>query len=220
MALQPFVGPWTDFGLILYTVGRTPWKGDQPVARPLPTQRTTQTENKHTHISMLREGFEPTTPVFERAKTVPALDHATTVISICCCGNLKYAHSLCFVLFPILQSSTTTVVCFPVPTRLNLSRKSSGSGTGSTQPREYNWGATWKKNSGSCLENREYGRRDPSRWPRGTLYPQKLAITSPTSGGRSVHIVHSRTHAMEFSLVLGVIGLCILHCLTFSSGWT
>jgi hypothetical protein len=24
-------------------------------------------------------------------------------------------------------------------------KKSSGSGTGSTQPREYNWGATWKK---------------------------------------------------------------------------
>jgi hypothetical protein len=39
------------------------------------------------------------------------------------------------------------------------------------------------KSSGSCLENREYGCRDPSRWPRGTLYPQKLAITSPTSGG-------------------------------------
>jgi hypothetical protein len=27
----------------------------------------------------------------------------------------------------------------------------------------------------------------------GTLYPQKLAITSPTSGGRSVGIVRSRT---------------------------
>jgi hypothetical protein len=25
-----------------------------------------------------------------------------------------------------------------------------------------------KKSSGSCLENREYGHRDPSRWPRGT----------------------------------------------------
>jgi hypothetical protein len=37
-----------------------------------------------------------------------------------------------------------------------------------------------RKNSGSCQENREYGRRDPSRWPRGTLYPQKLAIISPT----------------------------------------
>jgi hypothetical protein len=36
----------------------------------------------------------------------------------------------------------------------------------------------------ACLENRKYGRRDPSRRPRGTLYPQKLAITSPTSGGR------------------------------------
>jgi hypothetical protein len=56
-----------------------------------------------------------------------------------------------------------------------------------------------KKSSGSCLENREYGRRDPSRWPRGTFYPQKLAITSPTSGGRSVGIVRSRTQTMEFS---------------------
>jgi hypothetical protein len=70
---------------------------------------------------------------------------------------------------------------------------------GSTQPREYNWGATWQKSSGSCLENRECGRRDPSRWPRGTLYPQKLAISSPTSGGRSVGIVRSRTQTMEFS---------------------
>jgi hypothetical protein len=35
--------------LILYTVGRTPSTGDQPVARPLPTHRTTQTQNKRTH---------------------------------------------------------------------------------------------------------------------------------------------------------------------------
>jgi hypothetical protein len=52
-----------------------------------------------------------------------------------------------------------------------------------------------------CLENREHGRRDPSRWPRGTLYPQKLAITLPRSGGRSVSIVRSRTQAMEFVLL-------------------
>jgi hypothetical protein len=77
-------------------------------------------------------------------------------------------------------------------------KKSSGFGTGSTQPREYNWGATWQKSSGSCLENREYSRMDPSLWPRGTLYPQKLAIISPTSGGRSVGVVHSRTQTMEF----------------------
>jgi hypothetical protein len=44
----------------------------------------------------------------------------------------------------------------------------------------------------SGLEIQEYGRRDPSHWPCGTLYPQNLAITSPTSG-RSVGIVRSRT---------------------------
>jgi hypothetical protein len=53
-----------------------------------------------------------------------------------------------------------------------------------------------RKSSGSGLENREYSRRYPSRWPRGTLYPQKLAITSPTSGGRSVGIVRSRTQKL------------------------
>jgi hypothetical protein len=53
-------------------------------------------------------------------------------------------------------------------------KKSSGPGTGSTQPRKYNWGATWKKSSGSCLKNWEYGRREPSLWPRGTLYPHKI----------------------------------------------
>jgi hypothetical protein len=55
-----------------------------------------------------------------------------------------------------------------------------------------------RKGSGSCLEIREYGRRDPSRWPRGTFSPKKFALTSPTSGGRSVGIVRSRTETMEF----------------------
>jgi hypothetical protein len=45
------------------------------------------------------------------------------------------------------------------------------------------------------LESREYGDRDPSCWPRGAIYPQKLALASPTSGGRSVGIVRSRTQA-------------------------
>jgi hypothetical protein len=59
--------------LILYKVCRTPWTGNQPVARPLPTHRTIQTQNKRTQ-SMLWFGFESTIPVFERAKTFPALD--------------------------------------------------------------------------------------------------------------------------------------------------
>jgi hypothetical protein len=50
MTLQPL---WTlgvfQF-LNLYTVGSTPWRGDQPLAMPLPIHRTTQTQNKHTDI--------------------------------------------------------------------------------------------------------------------------------------------------------------------------
>jgi hypothetical protein len=52
------------------------------------------------------------------------------------------------------------------------------------------------------LQNREYGRGDPMRWPRDTLSPQKLALTLPTNGGRSVGIIRSRTKAKEFGLVL------------------
>jgi hypothetical protein len=62
-----------------------------------------------------------------------------------------------------------------------------------------------RNSSGSGLERREYGRRDSSRWTRGTLYPQKkkmLALISLTSGGRSVGIVRLRTEAMEFFLVV------------------
>jgi hypothetical protein len=44
---KSFVGPWPLFFsfLILYTFGRTPLTGDQPVARPLPTHRI----NAHRH---------------------------------------------------------------------------------------------------------------------------------------------------------------------------
>jgi hypothetical protein len=45
-----------------------------------------------------------------------------------------------------------------------------------------------RKNSGSGLENWEYGLRNPSR----IFYCQKLALTSQTSDGRSVDIVRSR----------------------------
>jgi hypothetical protein len=41
-------------------------------------------------------------------------------------------------------------------------------------------------------------RRDPSRLPCGTLYPQKLALTSLRSGGCSVNIFRSRTQTTEF----------------------
>jgi hypothetical protein len=84
MALQPFVGPWSllQFRILFYTVGKTPWTGDQCVSRPLLTQRTTQTQNKRTKTFMPRVGLEPTIPVFERAKTVRVLFSAAAVIGI------------------------------------------------------------------------------------------------------------------------------------------
>jgi hypothetical protein len=55
LALQP---PWALASAFQFhdhfTAGRTPWTGDQPVARSLPTHRTTQTQNKHIHTPNIR----------------------------------------------------------------------------------------------------------------------------------------------------------------------
>jgi hypothetical protein len=73
------LGPLFQF-LDLYTVGKTPWMGVSHIARPLPTNGTTQIHNKYKQISMPRVGFEPTITVFERTKAVHALDRAANVI--------------------------------------------------------------------------------------------------------------------------------------------
>jgi hypothetical protein len=83
MALQPFVEPWSllKFRNHFYTDGRTPWTGYQPAARPIPTHRTTQIQNKRTHKRpCLWVEFEHTIPAFKRAKRVHALDSVATVI--------------------------------------------------------------------------------------------------------------------------------------------
>jgi hypothetical protein len=49
------------------------------------------------------------------------------------------------------------------------------------------------------LENQDYGRGDPLRWPRDIPYQLKLALTSPAGCGRSVDIVRLRTKTTEFS---------------------
>jgi hypothetical protein len=70
-ALLLYLGRTFRF-LIIYAVGRTPWTGDEPLARPLPTHGTTQTQNKRTQTSTFWVGFESTIPTFEQAKTVSA----------------------------------------------------------------------------------------------------------------------------------------------------
>jgi hypothetical protein len=78
--------PLLDFGcffsfLLLYAVCRTPRMGDQ-LLQGRYLHRKIQTKNKRTQTSMPWLGFEPTTPVFEQARTVRALARAVTVISM------------------------------------------------------------------------------------------------------------------------------------------
>jgi len=47
------------------------------------------------------------------------------------------------------------------------------------------------------------------------LYPQKLVLTSPTGGGRSVGIVRVRTKATEFSFIYIYIYIYILRYYKF-----
>jgi hypothetical protein len=55
-----------------------------------------------------------------------------------------------------------------------------------------------------------------------TLRPQKLALTSPTRGDRSVDIVRSRTQATELvavvsreSLILVILSLTLIHIVAY-----
>jgi hypothetical protein len=89
-----------------------------------------------------------------------------------------------------------------------------------------------RKSSDSSLEIWEYGHGDWLCWPRNTFYPQKLALASPKSGGRSVSIVRSQTKATEF--IFGNLGgtiystkqadsssnMCICEIRSLSLGWS
>jgi hypothetical protein len=67
------------------------------------------------------------------------------------------------------------------------------------------------------LESREFGRGNPLCWPCDTLYPQKLAPTSPTSGGLSVGIVRSRTRPRNLFFCLYIY--IYIYMSTFKVSW-
>jgi hypothetical protein len=77
------VRPWPLFQFLDLLQSRwDSWMGDQHVARPLPAHRQHK-QNKCTQTSMPEVGFESLLPVFERAKTVHALDRAAFLITCC-----------------------------------------------------------------------------------------------------------------------------------------
>jgi hypothetical protein len=87
LALQPFVGPWPIFQFSDLLHGRWDSLDGGSDHRKAATYTQGNKQNKRTQIPMPRVRFEPTIPVFERAKTVPALDRAATAIDRCCSGN-------------------------------------------------------------------------------------------------------------------------------------
>jgi hypothetical protein len=67
-----------------------------------------------------------------------------------------------------------------------------------------------RKSNGSGLENRDYGRREfATLTTRHPLYLQKLALTSPTSCGRSVGIVRSQT-IIIIIIIISIIIIIII----------
>jgi hypothetical protein len=57
------------------------------------------------------------------------------------------------------------------------------------------------------------------RWPRNTFYTQMLALTTPTSGGRSVGIVRLRTTATELIIIIIIISTSSISIFSPRKGW-
>jgi hypothetical protein len=66
--------------LILYTVGRTPWMGNQPIARTLPTHRHRINANIHT-LSGIRT-YDPSVRASEDSSCVRPRGHCARLVPI------------------------------------------------------------------------------------------------------------------------------------------
>jgi hypothetical protein len=97
--------------------------GEHPVTSPLSTRRTTQTQNKRTQTSMPRVEFEPTTPVFERAKKVHVLDRAATVIG---CGFHVWTQNAGFEAFTVVAMKNAIILNVTRCSLLGVYRRSRG----------------------------------------------------------------------------------------------
>jgi hypothetical protein len=77
----------------------------------------TQTQNKSTQTYTPRVRFEPTTPVFERAKTVHASDHAATVIGF---TALHLSQKLVQYMFAVIRSLNVKIHLTTLQSALQL----------------------------------------------------------------------------------------------------
>jgi hypothetical protein len=68
-----------------FTDGRTAWTSDQPVTRPLPKHRTTQTQNKHIHMPNIHAfcGIRTHNPGFRESEDRSATVTDSVIYTIC-----------------------------------------------------------------------------------------------------------------------------------------
>jgi hypothetical protein len=97
--------------LILYTVGRTTWTGDQPVTRPLPTHRTAQTQT-HTDIHALRgiRTHNPSVRTSEDSSCLRPLGHCDRGLPPYCYLILTACRLLYIAMFGEVTSSYMYIV--------------------------------------------------------------------------------------------------------------
>jgi hypothetical protein len=87
MALQPGVGPWPIFQFLNPVHSRQDsLEGGSAHRKAITYTQDNTNTNEYTQTCTPRVGSELTTPVFERGKTVDALDRSATVIGTRCCG--------------------------------------------------------------------------------------------------------------------------------------
>jgi hypothetical protein len=112
--LQPFVGPWPLLSfLFLYTVGRTPWTGDQSLSWPLHTHRT----NVHRHpfltwyssqwpqCSSWRRQFMPWTvrPLWSALSVYGSAKYSLSVVSCKYLQEILFRRNTIYFMFSVFR---------------------------------------------------------------------------------------------------------------------
>jgi hypothetical protein len=98
----------------LFTIGRTPWTCDQPVARPLPKHRTAQTQNKHIYYILnihAQGGIGTRNHGLRAIETVHASDRSPTATG--CSVPFSLISPYTRILLNILLSKIRSTLIFP-----------------------------------------------------------------------------------------------------------
>jgi hypothetical protein len=108
---SPLLGLGRFFSfLILYTVGRTPWTGDQPFARPLPTHRI-NVHNTDIHALSGIPTHDPSVRASEKSSYLRLRGHCDRLIKIMLYLLLEFLFDQVSLFSPQLYIMMPQTVC-------------------------------------------------------------------------------------------------------------